>query len=152
MVAPGGCPPGVVGTDPSLTCSQSRGGIFDPTHSTSWSFLGNNSLGIESNLGFGGLNAEYGEETVALGFTDSNGGPTLDSQVVASINTHLYWTGVFGLGNQGTNLTNFSDPHPSFLSSLRTKNLIPSLSWAYTAGAPYSKSFSHFTIIFSEPR
>ena len=139
VVAPGGCPPGVVGTDPSMTCGQSRGGIFDLTQSKTWSFLGNNSLGLESNLGFGGLNAEYGKDTVSLGFTDANGGPTLDAQVVASVQTHFFWTGIFGLGSQGTNLTNFSDPHPSYLSTMKAKNLIPSLSWAYTAGAPYSE-------------
>jgi len=140
VVTPGGCPAGEAGTDPSLTCSQSRGGLYDPGQSKSWHILGNYSLGLESTLGYGDLTAAYGEDTVALGFTDSNGGATLDSQIVAGIETDYYYTGVFGLGNQGTNLTNFTDPRPSFLTTMKAKNLIPSLSWAYTAGARYRKS------------
>lgn len=139
VVTPGGCPPGEAGTDSSLTCDQSRGGLFNPAQSKTWNAVGNYSLGLESNLGYGSLSAAYGEDTVAFGFTNANGGPALDSQVVAGIQTDYYYTGIFGLGSQGTNFTNFSDPRPSSLTTMKAKNLIPSLSWAYTAGAPYRK-------------
>lgn len=100
--------------------------------------LGNYSLGLEVNLGYDET-ATYGLDTVALGLTKSTGGPSLESQIVTGIATDDYYMGVFGLGQQGTNLTNFTEPHTSFLSEMKAKNLIPSLSWAYTAGAPYSK-------------
>jgi hypothetical protein len=45
--------------------------------------------------------------------------------------------GVLGLGPKPTNFTNFNYPQPSFFWSLRNQSLIPSLTWAYTAGAPY---------------
>ncbi|KAL8785603.1 MAG: hypothetical protein Q9213_003257 [Squamulea squamosa] len=72
-----------------------------------------------------------------LGSTDDNGGPSLDGQIVAAISGYEYVLGTFGLGQQPTNLTNFTNPHPSFLTNLYNRNLIPSLSWSYTAGAPY---------------
>lgn len=145
VVTPGACPPGEPGAYPPLTCEESRGGLFDYTNSKSWDVLGNYSLGLEANLGYGGLSATYGDDTLALGFAASNGGPKLKSQVVAGIETPSYYVGVFGLGSQGTNLTSFNDTHPSFLTTMKAKNLIPSLSWAYTAGAPYSKLSSVYT-------
>ncbi|TVY68997.1 hypothetical protein LSUE1_G007073 [Lachnellula suecica] len=48
------------------------------------------------------------------------------------------WVGVFGLGTQPVNYTslgNFSAP--SYFTTLKNQNMIPSLSWSYTAGAQY---------------
>ena len=139
VVIPQACPSGYEGTSPSTSCSQSRGGIFDSSRSTSWDELGNFSLGLESNLGYDGLSATYGLDTVALGFSKTSGGPVLHSQVVAGLATDDYYLGIFGLGDQGTNLTNLTEPRPSSLTTMKSKNQIPSLSWAYTAGAPYRK-------------
>ena len=141
VVSPQGCPPGRNGTSPSSPCSQSRGGLFDPTQSSSWQTIGNCSLDLELNLGYN-KSALYGFDTVALGFANSIGGPTINSQVISALETDDYYLGVFGLGNQGTNITNFTDPQPSFLTAMRNKSLIPSLSWAYTAGAPYREFVS----------
>lgn len=139
VIAPSGCPPSVANTTASPTCSQARGGLFNASQSTSWDVLGNNTLGLGANLGYGDLTALYGLETISLGFSKSIGGPTLDSQVVTALAPAYYYVGLFGLNHQATNLTNFTNPHPSFLRTMKTKNLIPSLSWAYTAGAPYRK-------------
>ena len=136
VVSPRGCPPGRNGTSASSSCSQSRGGLFDSTQSSSWQTLGNYSLGLELNLGYDDT-ATYGLDTVALGFDNSMGGPTIDSQVISDLATRDFYLGVFGLGHQGTNISNFTEPRPSFLTAMRNKSLIPSLSWAYTAGAPY---------------
>lgn len=143
VILPGGCPLGIPGTSPSLTCSESRGGLFRPSQSVTWSDLGNYSLGIEANLGYNDP-GKYGLDTLALNFS---GGPTLNSQIVAGIQTFDYYTGIFGLSSHPINLSNqpinLSNPpanystYPSFLTSLKSLNLIPSLSWAYTAGAPY---------------
>lgn len=48
-----------------------------------------------------------------------------------------FFLGMFGLGPRPTNYTNSDNPQPSFLWSLKNQSLIPSLSWGYTAGAPY---------------
>jgi hypothetical protein len=46
--------------------------------------------------------------------------------------------GVFGLGPKPTNFTDgFNDPQPSFMWSLKNQSMIPSISYGYTAGAPY---------------
>lgn len=58
---------------------------------------------------------------------------------MTGIATNAYYMGMFGLGDQPTNITNLTNPHPSFLTTMKSSNLIPSLSWAYTAGAPYRK-------------
>lgn len=85
--------------------------------------------------------APYGLDTIALGFANSIGGPTLNSQVISALAPRDYYIGVFGLGHQATNISNFTDPLPSFLTTMRNESLIPSLSWAYTAGARYRESF-----------
>ncbi|KAL8871008.1 MAG: hypothetical protein Q9174_003076, partial [Haloplaca sp. 1 TL-2023] len=72
-----------------------------------------------------------------LGYSDANGGPTIESQIVAALATEKFYLGGLGLGNQGTNISNFNQTHPSFLSALRQQNLIPSVSWSYNAGAHY---------------
>lgn len=144
VVIPGRCPSGVPGISHDLNCSQSRGGLFDPSHSSSWSGFGNFSLDKEENLGYDAA-ASYGLDTITLGSSNLTSGPTLKSQVVAGWETSFY-IGMFGLGIQPTNFTasslmNTSNTfsHPSFLGSLKASKLIPSLSWAYTAGAPYRK-------------
>ncbi|KAL8767209.1 MAG: hypothetical protein Q9209_006214 [Squamulea sp. 1 TL-2023] len=126
-----GCPP-----DVSASCRDVRGWLFNSSSSRTWTELGNYSLGLELNL-YPSDNATFGLDTVALGSTDDNGGPSLDGQVVAAISGYEYVLGTFGLGQQPTNLTNFTNPHPSFLTNLYNRDLIPSLSWSYTAGAPY---------------
>lgn len=129
VVLPGGCQ--APGCDAS-----SRGGVFNINESNTWNGTGNYSLGVELNFDYDFIGA-YGLDSVALGFGSSIGGPVLDSQVVVGIETNFYYVGMFGLGTQPTNFTDFSDPHPSFLSTLKSKNMIPNLSWSYTAGAQY---------------
>jgi len=136
VVSPQGCPSTNNGTSIIPRCSEARGGLFDAAYSSSWHPLGNFTLGLELNLGYDD-SAPYGLDTVALGFSDSFGGPVIESQVVAALATYDRYLGVFGLGHQGTNISNFSDPHPSFLSVIKNQSLIPSLSWAYNAGAKY---------------
>ena len=146
LVSPQGCPLSQHGSPPYASCNQSRGGLFDTTQSDSWRALGNYSLGLELNLGYDNPTASYGFDTVTLGFDKSIGGPTIDSQVISALATDTYYMGVFGLGHQGTNISNFTESRPSFLTAMHNERLIPSLSWAYTAGAQYSESF--FSIFF----
>ena len=132
-----------------MTCPQSRGETFNPSLSRTWSDLGNYSLGVETNLGYD-ASASYGLDTVALGLSDSPGGPSLEGQVIAGIQSYLFYNGLFGLGNQPSNFTASNDsnnltdtiPHRSFLTTMRDQKIIPSLSWAYTAGAQYSEYIS----------
>ena len=130
VINPQGCP-----TDYGPGCPQSRGEIFDSLKSETWSNRGNFALGLEANLGYNS-NGTYGLDTVALGFSNSTGS-WLESHLVAEIQNFDFPVGLFGLGRQQTNLSDFDNGYPSFLTRLKVQNLIPSLSWSYTAGAKY---------------
>ena len=88
------------------------------------------------NLGYSD-NATYGLDTLALGLTNASGSPQIQSQVVAAFATDDYYVGLFGLGHQGVNFSEYSTPNATFLTTLKEQNMIPSLSWGYTAGAIY---------------
>ena len=93
-------------------------------------------MGLEMNLGYSD-NATYGLDTLALGLSNANGSPQIESQVVAAFATDHYYIGLFGLGHQGVNFSEYSTPNTTFLTTLKEQNMIPSLSWGYTAGAIY---------------
>ena len=132
-------PLGCGGGEPQ-NCADLRGGLFNQNDSTTWlqndvSPNGTFEIGVEQNLGYTG-NGLYGADTVALGWQGSNG-PSLDQQVVGSIATPDFYMGVFGLDPRPTNFSTFTNPVPSYMQNLKSQNLIPSLSWAYTAGNQY---------------
>lgn len=127
------------GTPSYPLCDDARGGLFNDSHSTSWKALSNNSLGLDDALGFRDKTGQFGLDSITIGFGDFEGGPQLDSQLIAGIAPEWYFNGLFGLNHQATFLENFTEPHPSALTTMKSHNMIPSLSWAYTAGAKYSK-------------
>lgn len=100
----------------------------------------------ERNLGLGG-NGSYGYDTVRLGLPGS-ALPSLEKQVVAGIWTNDFFLGTLGLSPVPFNFTSLEDPQPSMLRTLRNQSLIPSTSWAYTAGAYYQSppSFGSLTL------
>ena len=52
-------------------------------------------------------------------------------------------SGIFGLNNQPVNFTTLGNhSQSSFITSLKDRGMIPSLSWSYTAGAKYRKSLN----------
>ena len=71
----------------------------------------------------------------------------MNAKVVAGLETYDFYTGMLGLGNQpgyfeaspNSGTSSGDIQYPSFLETLKASSLIPSLSWAYTAGAPYRK-------------
>ncbi|KAL8860833.1 MAG: hypothetical protein Q9178_002863 [Gyalolechia marmorata] len=122
--------------DGPKTCEEERGGLFKSNESDTWEQLGFYSLGLGTNLAPSD-NATFGLETVALDASNATGGPNLTNQIVAALSGDQYPLGLFGLGRQPTNLSDFTNPHPSFLTTLHSQRSIPSLSWGYTAGARY---------------
>ena len=129
-VSPRGCD-----LEASPNCTDARGGAFDQERSQSWKDLGPYTLDLEKNLGYN-ESGIFGLDNVALGLSNATGGPSMDSQVVAAIGAQTWYTGILGLQQQPMNLSD-TQPGQTFLSSLKTRNIIPSLSWAYTAGASY---------------
>ena len=129
VVLPLGCATG------DTPCPDARGQLFSPNASSTWSQQGYYQLDIERNLDVTG-DGEYGNDTLGLGIQGSNG-PTLKNQVIGGIATDNYYLGMFGVNPKPTNFTNDDSGQASYMTSLKDQNLIPSLSFGYTAGAPY---------------
>lgn len=111
-----------------MTCRDERGGLFLSNESSTWSGVGQYEIGYTLQFGQKGV-AEYGYDDIALHEETS-----VPGQVIGIIDDVDLWVGSFGLGIKQSNFTDGSKL--SFLSTLReTKELIPSHSYGYTAGA-----------------
>lgn len=137
-------PDGCTENDPA-NCADLRGAYpfdgkvatgFQVNASTTWNSLGLYTLDLGGRLGLDG-NGLYGLEKVGLQLQNS-GGLTLEGQVVAGIATKNFYLGVFGLGPKPSNFSNYDNPVPSFMRTLKDKRLIPSISYGYTAGSAYT--------------
>lgn len=130
VILPEGCKP----EDPS-DCASLCGFNFHINRTSTWSDRGLYKLllATQSELGYSG-NARYGYETVTLGW-QGEGLPTLTNQVIAGIAKKKFYIGSLGLMPRPVNFTDFNDPRPSILETLRAQRRIPSSSWSYTAGA-----------------
>lgn len=117
---------------------------FQTNQSSTWDSIGLYNLVIENELDFAG-NALYGFDTVGLGLSSPNA-LSLGRQVVGGMATKDFYLGIFGLGPKPANFT--EDPIPSYMRNLKDRNLIPSLSFGYTAGAFYRKDDSY--ILFQQ--
>jgi len=89
----------------------------------------------ENRLGYneGGL---FGFDNLTLGWQGA-GGPSLVNQSIGGIASKKFYLGILGLNPRPKNFTTFNNPTPSLIQNLRSKSLIPSLSWSYTAGNQY---------------
>ncbi|ORY14004.1 aspartic peptidase domain-containing protein [Clohesyomyces aquaticus] len=117
------------------TCEDSRGHLFNISKSKSWDRIGFFQLWTERDLGLTG-NGEYGYDTVGLGHPGEEG-PTLKNTTVGTLVTPNFWLGHLGVNAKPTNFSAFTDPSPSYMTYLFQDNLIPSVSFGYTAGARY---------------
>lgn len=68
--------------------------------------------------------------------------PKVDNQVLAGIASKDFYLGLWGVGPRPTNLTALNNPYPSLMTNLKEQNLVPSISYGYTAGAQYRESIS----------
>ena len=130
----GGC----VDTDPA-TCPQTRGGLVNINASTTWQDQGIYGLGLEQNIEdyLGEYDSgDFGFDTLGVG-SAGDARDDVDGQVIAALATKDYDVGFLGVTDYPTNFTVFDDPHPSYLSTLKIQNRVPSLSYAYSAGAQY---------------
>lgn len=116
-------------------CASARGGTFNYSQSSTFEEIGIYSTWIEQNLGYIG-NAEYGWDVVSLGGL-GDGGPTQKNTTVGAVAVDAFYLGVFGLNPKPTNWTSYEDSSPSYMTQLKDQKLIPSVSFGYTAGAPY---------------
>jgi hypothetical protein len=110
---------------------------FELNQSSTWIDQGLYALDLESALRYNG-SGKYGKDVVALnGGNGSANGVSLANQLVAGIAAKDYLLGIFGLGIRPTSFSSSSPAVPSFMQTLKSLNLIPSMSYGYTAGAVY---------------
>ena len=137
LVGPIGCKPT---PQTAKDCPQSRGGLYNHWDSRTWHEVGNYSTVVEAYLNPQlDVVATFGLDTISLGASNDTAGTELQSQVVAFLGANTFYNGVFGLNHQASNFSTLSDPQPSFINTLKSQSLIPSLSYGYTAGASYRK-------------
>lgn len=125
-------PNGCVSTDTS--CPTARGGTVDFNSSTTWHQ--NNYYRLPNDIS---VTALFGNDTLSLGVAGRNG-PSLPNQVIAGMADPKYYLGMLGVNQKPLRLANSSQP--SYISSLKDQKIIPSLSFGFTAGAPYRKSMA----------
>ena len=128
VVLPAGCNAG------DSNCLQNRGLAFNPNTSSTWSLHGNYELSTEQYLNLS-AEATVGNDTLGLGIQGS-GGPILQNQVIGGFTDTDFYLGYFGVNSAVINFTN-AQSQPSYLTTLRNQNLIPSVSFGYTAGNQY---------------
>lgn len=121
-------------------CTDIRGGTFAYQESSSWANKSFFALGAEANLGYSEEENRgfYGWELVQL-TTPEGATARANRSVVAGISTRNFYLGVLGLAARPVVWEDHSDSSPSLITILREQNLIPNLSYGYTAGASYSK-------------
>ena len=95
-------------------------------------------LGVSPALGYLEL-AELGFDNVTLGWEFL----TLENQTVAGVIAKDSYLGFFGIAPHASNFTTMDNPIPSYMQNLRNMAMIPSLSWAYTAGSQYRENLSY---------
>jgi len=109
---------------------------FASNQSSTWAYLGRHSL-VEGEYLNITTDGQYGTDVVGLGVDESTGF-TLNRNVVAGITAGPFYTGTFGL--KAANVTSIDGGPATFMAQLKQQNLIPSISYGYTAGAIYSES------------
>ncbi|KAL8676315.1 MAG: hypothetical protein Q9186_007162 [Xanthomendoza sp. 1 TL-2023] len=104
--------------------------------SSTWQPNGFWQLGNERNLGVF-ANGLFGNDTLGLGIQGS-GGPILTDQIMAVIGTERVYLGMFAVNPKRTNYTGIAEQgQASYMTNLKNQSLIPSVTFGYTAGAPY---------------
>ena len=66
-----------------------------------------------------------------------SGGPSLPNQIVGAFSVDDFYLGFFGVNPASTNFTQQEQGIASYMTTLKNQNLIPSLSFGYTAGNRY---------------
>lgn len=109
---------------------------FQRNKSSTWEEVGAYELGLGSNLGLTG-SAYYGYDNVSIG--SSKDTIHVERSAVAAYATPDFWIGQLGLSNSPVFMNEANQP-VSFLSMLKEKRHIPSLSFGYQAGSPVRRS------------
>jgi Eukaryotic aspartyl protease/Adenovirus E3 region protein CR2 len=130
-------------------CPDLRGGLFNYNDSSTWKADNYYELPLqpETHLrGYSG-NSLVGFDNVTLGWMGS-GGPYFNNTVITGFATKDFYLGELGLTARPVNISDFNHQYASPLTALFKAGTIPSLTWSYTAGAPYrrNKAYASLTL------
>ncbi|KAL6715357.1 hypothetical protein ACLMJK_007623 [Lecanora helva] len=106
---------------------------FQPSQSSTWTDFGTQQLLDDEYLNISS-NGHFGADCFGLGYEASKG-LNLNRTLIAGITTEPSYMGIFGL--KPANSTSSGKGPASMISQMKQQNLIPSLSYGYTAGAIY---------------
>ena len=132
-----------------LSCSVSRGGIFN--HSMSTSYVGGklynfSAYAVFHDFGFNQIAGQVGLESFEFNTpkeTGDNSSKVLKDVIMTEISDFGFtWLGMLGLNDRRTNLSDIGGmkaPQETTLHALKRQNIIPSVSWSYTAGSRWCK-------------
>ena len=140
VIVPDGCLEGDGENCPALrgievfNSAQSAG--FQTNVSSTWSTIGQYDVDMQSRLGISAPGF-FGYDKVTLGPAADPSSLSLDHQIVAGMADMNYYMGNIPLGIPDSSFSSQSPSTDSFLHQLRSQSKIPSLSFAYTAGAKY---------------
>ena len=130
VVLPKGCVSG------DTICPPARGELFNNSRSNSWSEIEPSIYLFQDPS----VTALLGNDTLTLGVAGDVRG-SLTNQVIFGIeDDRKYYLGMLGLSQVSTSLSRGEKGQPSFITSLRDQNIIPSLSFGYTAGTQHRES------------
>jgi hypothetical protein len=154
VIHPNGCVPLQNATINGMKCKEARGGIF--YHNSSTSYEEKNTYNFSTghkekqtynfgknaafrNFGFPELPGSVGWDTITLNQPTRDGvNSQIHHLIVAEMSTrHYSLLGMLGLDIRPTNLSDIgrARPQDNLIRKLKEYELIPSLSWAYTAGS-----------------
>lgn len=131
-------------------CPESRGTLYDNS-SASYKPVGiydMTSNNVIRKFRTEELEGQLGMEDIRFGY-QQNGietSPTANQTLIVELaDQKLTWMGMLGLDSSGVNLSDFfpfEAPTKSWISQLKDASVIPSKSWAYTAGSVNGKNFN----------
>jgi hypothetical protein len=140
-VMPDGC---IAGTDPS-NCAELRGAqIFDSAQSpgflsntsSTWDWIGQYDIDLEDRLNYTARGI-FGYERIALGSSGDTGILSANSSLVGGVADMAYYMGHVPLGVSKSKFGSQSQSLDPLIYQLRNTSQIPTMSFAYTAGAKY---------------
>lgn len=111
-------------------CNDEEGTVFEPRNSSSWRRSGSDTY--ENNT------CVVGTDDLRIGSAGNASGPILRAQTIVGCQTAIPSSiGMLGLSPFFAGNSTNSSSLRGILQSLRSSNLIPSMSYSYTAGASY---------------
>lgn len=141
VVLPEGC---VAGLDP-VDCAKSRGAqIFNSkqspgflrNESSTWENIGQYGIDLEENLNITARGL-FGYDKVTLGSAGDRDVLSLNGSLVGGVADGVYYLGHIPLGVTKTKFSSQSETIEPLINQLRNTSAIPTMSFAYTAGAKY---------------